>query len=228
MCFVDDFVGMGGTLANLRGYIESKGGRVLGAVVLTGKPFSAKLTLEEKTLEELRQTHGQDLDHWWQDRFGHAFDSLTQSEARYLSRSPDANTIRDRCCGRASGRSRLEGRREPPRLGGADRVSARRTRRLPRPRPIVQGARLAESAEQGRKRWAVLTLARAQSLVLRQQSTWASLARLKAWRARFRGLSARFGSFAGKAKKPGERGIRPCRRSSAPPDRPSRPTTSRP
>ena len=59
---VDDFVGMGGTLANLRGYIESNGGRVLGAVALTGKPYSAKLTLEEKTLEELRQTHGQDLD----------------------------------------------------------------------------------------------------------------------------------------------------------------------
>ncbi|MGH8563273.1 MAG: phosphoribosyltransferase [Gammaproteobacteria bacterium] len=58
---VDDFVGMGGTLANLRGYIESKGGRVLGALALTGKQYSAKLTLEEKTLEELRQTHGQDL-----------------------------------------------------------------------------------------------------------------------------------------------------------------------
>ncbi len=93
---VDDFVGMGGTLANLRGYIESKGGRVLGAVALTGKQYSAKLTLEEKTLERLRQTHGQDLDRWWQDRFGHTFDGLTQSEARYLSRSPDADTIRDR------------------------------------------------------------------------------------------------------------------------------------
>jgi len=87
---------MGGTLANLRGYIESNGGRVLGAVALTGKPYSAKLTLEEKTLEELRQTHGQNLDRWWQNRFGHAFDRLTQSEARYLARSPDADTIRDR------------------------------------------------------------------------------------------------------------------------------------
>ena len=28
---VDDFVGMGGTRANLKGYIESKGGRVLAA-----------------------------------------------------------------------------------------------------------------------------------------------------------------------------------------------------
>lgn len=93
---VDDFVGMGGTLANLRGHIESKGGRVLGAVALTGKPYSAKLTLDEKTLQELRQKHGQDLEQWWQDRFGHTFDRLTQSEARYLARSPDADTIRAR------------------------------------------------------------------------------------------------------------------------------------
>jgi adenine/guanine phosphoribosyltransferase-like PRPP-binding protein len=41
---VDDFVGMGGTLANLRGYIEVQGGKVIGAVTLTGKPYSAKLS----------------------------------------------------------------------------------------------------------------------------------------------------------------------------------------
>ena len=40
---VDDFIGMGGTLANLKGHIESNGGRVLAAVALTGKPHSAKL-----------------------------------------------------------------------------------------------------------------------------------------------------------------------------------------
>ena len=33
---VDDFVGMGGTLANLKGYIESNGGRVLAAVCRCG------------------------------------------------------------------------------------------------------------------------------------------------------------------------------------------------
>lgn len=30
---VDDFIGQGGTLANLKGYIESSGGIVLGATV---------------------------------------------------------------------------------------------------------------------------------------------------------------------------------------------------
>ena len=32
---VDDFVGMDGTLANLKGYIEFKGGKVVAAVCLT-------------------------------------------------------------------------------------------------------------------------------------------------------------------------------------------------
>jgi len=40
---IDDFVGQGGTLANLIGFIESQGGHVVGATVLTGKPYSAKL-----------------------------------------------------------------------------------------------------------------------------------------------------------------------------------------
>lgn len=93
---VDDFVGMGGTLANLRGYIERKGGKVIGAVALTGKPHSAKLTLEEVQLHALRERHGPDLERWWEDRFGHSFDLLTQSEARYLARTPDADTVRDR------------------------------------------------------------------------------------------------------------------------------------
>ena len=40
---VDDFIGQGGTLANLRGRVEKLGGTVAGATGLTGKPYSAKL-----------------------------------------------------------------------------------------------------------------------------------------------------------------------------------------
>ncbi|HBA73673.1 MAG: hypothetical protein A2X82_03875 [Geobacteraceae bacterium GWC2_55_20] len=93
---IDDFVGMGGTLTNLRGYIEAHGGKVIGAVTLTGKPYSAKLALDEAQLQELRKTHGTELETWWQKNYGHSFDCLTQSEARYLARSPDVDTIRDR------------------------------------------------------------------------------------------------------------------------------------
>jgi phosphoribosylpyrophosphate synthetase len=93
---VDDFIGQGGTLANLRGHIESQGGRVVGAAVLTGKPFSAKIALSEDMLDSLRKKHGSDIEDWWKERFGFGFDCLTESEARYLFRTTDAHTIRNR------------------------------------------------------------------------------------------------------------------------------------
>ena len=93
---VDDFVGMGGTLANLKGYVETQGGRVVAATALTGKPFSAKLAVSPERLRELRAKHGNDLESWWHHKFGHAFDALTESEARYLTRTADVDTIRNR------------------------------------------------------------------------------------------------------------------------------------
>ena len=42
------------------------------------------------------QKHGPDFEKWWKAHFGHAFDCLTYSEARYLTRSPDVDTIRNR------------------------------------------------------------------------------------------------------------------------------------
>lgn len=93
---VDDFVGQGGTLANLRGFIESQGGKVIAATTLTGKPFSAILPPTQEQLHLLRSKHGAELEIWWQARFGHTFDCLTQSEARYLERTSDADTIRNR------------------------------------------------------------------------------------------------------------------------------------
>ena len=93
---VDDFVGMGGTLANLKGHIESQGGRVLAAVVLTGKPHSAKLAPSPDRLHELREKHGTALENWWLRHFAHGFDALTESEARYLARTETADIIRNR------------------------------------------------------------------------------------------------------------------------------------
>ena len=93
---VDDFVGMGGTLANLKGHIESNGGLVIAAVVLTGKSHSAKLAPSPERLQELRNKHGTELENWWIGRFAHAFDALTESEARYLTHTETVDTIRSR------------------------------------------------------------------------------------------------------------------------------------
>ena len=92
---VDDFIGQGGTLANLRGHVEAQGGAVIAATVLTGKPFSAKIALDTEMLDLLRSNHAS-LEPWWKERFGFGFDCLTQSEARYLVKSADADSIRNR------------------------------------------------------------------------------------------------------------------------------------
>ena len=93
---VDDFIGQGGTLANLRGFVETNGGTVVGATALTGKAYSAKLRLDEQTLVQLRRKHGEQLEEWWFASFGYGFERLTESEARYLTRVDDAHAIPER------------------------------------------------------------------------------------------------------------------------------------
>jgi hypothetical protein len=88
-----DFIGQGGTLANLKGFVETQGALVIGATALTGKAYSAKLKLEAETLRILRTKHGIELEKWWNDAFGYRFERLTESESRYLLRADDAYTI---------------------------------------------------------------------------------------------------------------------------------------
>ena len=52
------------------------------ASTLTGKPYSAKLSLEQATLIALRDKHGDKLESWWKETFGYGFEFLTESEAR--------------------------------------------------------------------------------------------------------------------------------------------------
>jgi hypothetical protein len=92
---LDDFIGQGGTLTNLRGFVESKGGRVIHAAALTGKEYSATLTLQAETLASLRESYGAEIETWWEKVFGFDFPCLTESEGRYLLRAEDADTIRD-------------------------------------------------------------------------------------------------------------------------------------
>jgi len=93
---VDDFIGQGGTLANLRGKLLVEGAQVVAAIVLTGKAHSATLAPTPTAIHELRTKHGPDLEAWWIEHFGFSFDCLTASEARYLCKIETADAIRSR------------------------------------------------------------------------------------------------------------------------------------
>ena len=83
---VDDHVGLGGTLANLRGYVEARGGSVIAITTLTESRDAKRISLRPETRDMLWARHGDELDQLWQAQFGHGIDSLTEVEALQLCR----------------------------------------------------------------------------------------------------------------------------------------------
>ncbi len=90
----DDMVTQGGTLADLKGYIEARGGKVIGATSLAAARNSEEFAVRAATLYKLRQRFP-GLDEAWKDTYGHDLSGLTQSEARQLLRFKSTDDIRD-------------------------------------------------------------------------------------------------------------------------------------
>jgi len=93
---IDDHVGFGGTLANLRGYIEANGGHVIGMTTLTETGGGQQIAVRPQTLFVLQQTHGQELERFWTELFGYGLACLTDIEAGYLSRVESVAAIQNR------------------------------------------------------------------------------------------------------------------------------------
>lgn len=83
---VDDHVGLGGTLANLPGYVEARGGSVIAISTLTESRDARRISLRPETRDVLWRRHGEELDQLWQTQFGHGIDGLTEVEALQLCR----------------------------------------------------------------------------------------------------------------------------------------------
>jgi hypothetical protein len=92
---VDDHVGLGGTLANLRGYVEARGGRVIAMTTLTESRDARRISLRPETLAMLRERHGEALDAFWKAQFGYGIDCLTEVEAQNLCRQQSVAAIED-------------------------------------------------------------------------------------------------------------------------------------
>lgn len=107
---LDDTLTQGGTFAALASHIQQNGGTVVGAVALTGKQYSATLRLSPELLSQVRETYS-DVEPAFRAATGRGFDSLTQSEARYLAKHKSPDDVRGRIAeaGRQAG-GREDGR----------------------------------------------------------------------------------------------------------------------
>jgi hypothetical protein len=92
----DDHVGFGGTLANLRGFIEAQGGCVIGTTTLTETPGARQIAIRPETLAMLQDKHGRELDQFWRAEIGHSLACLTDIEAGYLCRVESVTAIKGR------------------------------------------------------------------------------------------------------------------------------------
>jgi len=92
---VDDTLSQGGTVVSLINFIESHGANVVGCAVLSGKQYSAQLSLSIHTLEALREKYGT-IESEFKSTTGYGFDALTESEARYISKINSLEAFRDR------------------------------------------------------------------------------------------------------------------------------------
>ncbi|MGN0852063.1 MAG: phosphoribosyltransferase, partial [Kiritimatiellia bacterium] len=93
---VDDHVTQGGTLNELRKFIQSRGGKVVAATTLTASQFSDTMAISADAVKALYEKFGNNLDEELQQAgIANGVAELTQSQAREL-RKLRVDTLRDR------------------------------------------------------------------------------------------------------------------------------------
>ncbi|MBR5675926.1 MAG: PriCT-2 domain-containing protein, partial [Neisseriaceae bacterium] len=93
---VDDTLAAGGTIASLKGYIENRGGKVVGAMAMTARESSLVLPVTQKMLDNIQRNHGNAMNEFWQKEFGYGIDKLTNGEAGHLRKAENVEQIRTR------------------------------------------------------------------------------------------------------------------------------------
>ena len=89
---VDDVTSLGGTLAELANYIQTKGGIIQGIFVLVNAGRLKSFLPDKQTLKTLEARYGHELT----EIFGITANALTANEARYLVGFRKADDIRNR------------------------------------------------------------------------------------------------------------------------------------
>jgi len=87
---------MGGTIASLRGYVENRGGKVVGASVMVARHGAGNMIVRPGTLTAIKQKHGEAINNFWKETFGYGIEKLTQAEAGLIKKSASVDDIRIR------------------------------------------------------------------------------------------------------------------------------------
>ncbi|XDZ52318.1 PriCT-2 domain-containing protein [Neisseriaceae bacterium CLB008] len=107
---IDDSLSVGGTLASLKGYIESQGGKVVGAAVMTAHEGALNIVVKQPMIDAIGRKHGTGMDEFFKRTFGYGIDKLTQGEAGHLRAAPNVDALRTRIfAARNEGLSRNHG-----------------------------------------------------------------------------------------------------------------------
>jgi hypothetical protein len=98
---IDDTMTTGGTLADLRGFVQEQGGKVIGMAALVAHPGAVGIAIKPGMLADILARHPpQDaslgMDDFWRAEYGHGIACLTQGEAGHLRAARSVDAIRDR------------------------------------------------------------------------------------------------------------------------------------
>jgi hypothetical protein len=94
---IDDTLTIGGTLADLRGFIMSKGAAVLGATIVVAHEGALHLPIRDKMRQDIFVKYGKDVvQEFSHEEFGYGIECLTQGEAGHIRKAPSLDALRGR------------------------------------------------------------------------------------------------------------------------------------
>ncbi|MHB1321732.1 MAG: LPD7 domain-containing protein [Acidithiobacillus ferrivorans] len=94
---IDDTLTMGGTLADFRGFIMSRGGQVMGAAVAVAHEGALRLPIRDKMRQDIFARYGKDVvQEFSHEEFGYGIECLTQGEAGHVRKAISLDALRDR------------------------------------------------------------------------------------------------------------------------------------
>lgn len=95
---VDDMIVQGGTVTDLRKYIESNGGHVVAVTTLATGRDATTLPISDETLDQIERKFGKDeLEQFLKEyNIAGGIESLTESEGRFLNRWDILDALRER------------------------------------------------------------------------------------------------------------------------------------